>query len=53
MILAPAADVAGLEESEPIELSALAADLENGDISAAITWSSSVDGPLGTGPSTR
>jgi hypothetical protein len=50
-ILVPPADVTGLEESESIELSAVATDLESGDLSTLIAWSSSADGPLGTGRS--
>ncbi len=38
-------------EGTNVTLSAAALDLENGDLSSAITWSSSRDGTLGTGAS--
>lgn len=37
------------KQGEPIALSGLASDDEDGDISAFINWSSDLDGPLGTG----
>ncbi len=36
---------------EPIDFAALAADLEDGDLSASLSWSSSLDGPIGSGAS--
>gem|GEM_PF-688908 len=36
-------------EGSPVTLTGAATDVEDGDLSEAITWSSDVDGPLGTG----
>jgi leucyl aminopeptidase len=49
-ITAPGAD-ATLPESAAIELVATAMDEEDGELSASIEWSSSLDGVLGTGAS--
>lgn len=37
-------------EGQPIALNATASDVEDGNLDAAINWSSSLDGNLGTGP---
>jgi hypothetical protein len=42
-------DGAEIEAGTPIRLAATAVDLEDGDLSGTISWSSDRDGPLGTG----
>jgi hypothetical protein len=48
-IAAPAAD-AVVTAGQPLELHGEAHDVESGDLSAALRWTSSLDGPLATGP---
>src|SRR5262249_19747379 len=49
-ITAPGADTM-LSDSTPVELVATATDEEDGELSASIQWSSSLDGVLGSGAS--
>jgi myo-inositol-hexaphosphate 3-phosphohydrolase len=50
-ITAPADGATVLTDALPVLLQATAADAEDGDIGAGIRWTSSLDGPLGTGGS--
>ncbi len=43
-------DGAVVQQGDPVVLSATANDYEDGDLSASISWSSSLDGHLGSGP---
>lgn len=43
-------DGAGFLDTDTVNLSASASDVEDGDVSASLDWSSSIDGALGTGP---
>ncbi len=45
------ADGAALSSCESIDFTVGASDLEDGDLSAAVSWTSSIDGALGTGAS--
>ncbi len=45
------ADNTVITQNEPLSLSGSASDLEEGDLSGSIQWSSSIDGVLGTGAS--
>jgi hypothetical protein len=49
-LTAPAANAA-FDEGAPIAFAASASDAEDGDLSAAVTWESSLDGVLGIGAS--
>jgi hypothetical protein len=49
-VTAPAQN-AGFDEGAPVAFAASASDPEDGDLSADITWESSLDGALGTGAS--
>jgi hypothetical protein len=44
------ADRSAFLPAEPVALAATATDTEDGDLAAAIAWSSDLDGALGTGP---
>jgi hypothetical protein len=44
------ADGAAIVAGDPLLLEATAVDVRDGDLSAALAWTSSLDGPLGTGP---
>jgi hypothetical protein len=44
-------DGAGYEPGEEVSFEGTASDLEDGDLGASITWTSDLDGPLGTGSS--
>ncbi len=43
-------DRATFAAGDPITLNGTATDLENGNLSASLLWTSSLDGPLGSGP---
>jgi endonuclease I len=43
------ADASSFEEGTPVPFTGTASDLEDGSLSAAIAWSSDLDGALGTG----
>ena len=45
------ADGAEFLDTDTVNLIASASDVEDGDISASLAWSSSIDGALGSGPS--
>lgn len=45
------ADPARATEGEPVTFTATATDYEDNDVSATLEWTSSADGPLGTGAS--
>src|SRR5207244_1680686 len=47
--IAAPADGSGFAPGDAVTLNAAAADAEDGDLGAAIVWTSSLDGPLGTG----
>ena len=49
-ITAPA-DGTAVDDGTQLTFTATATDTEDGDVSSALGWSSSLDGPLGTGPS--
>lgn len=44
------ADAAGFLDTDTVNLTASASDAEDGDVSASLAWSSSIDGALGSGP---
>src|SRR5205823_12193490 len=43
-------DRATFAAGDPITLNGTATDLEDGNLSASLLWTSSLDGPLGSGP---
>jgi hypothetical protein len=49
-IATPARSVFFTTAQLPVNLTATASDAEDGSLSGTIAWSSSIDGPLGTGP---
>src|SRR5205823_5458420 len=48
-ITEPDSNTTLLTPNQPFRFTATATDVENGDLSSRITWTSSLDGPLGTG----
>ncbi|MEQ1850953.1 MAG: PQQ-dependent sugar dehydrogenase, partial [Chthoniobacteraceae bacterium] len=50
-ITAPANNAALTTSQMPVTLTATATDAEDGNLGASLSWSSSLDGPLGVGPS--
>jgi hypothetical protein len=51
LVLAAPADGARFVAGDPVDFAASASDAEDGDLSAAIAWSSDLAGALGSGPS--